>query len=204
MYQCWYHQVGLYCVEGTAEVYEHNLDKTLCLFKVLINVVCQGQQCIFNPSLWAICKLVWVWSPPHTGAEVPRCAFHARQLPPLAPIGSGPLQHVVICSEGSRSTNIVVIGFPNVIPVVLWLHTVYGPDAHDPLFVLTMIVMIVTSIHSYFMYCQALCLRFSHFPRFIYCHCSLAIARPSSILDCMLVLGSCWHFLQLKRRDQWA
>ena len=59
-YQFLYHQVGLYCVEGTAEVYKHNLDKTLCLFKVLINVVCQGQQCIFNPSLWAICKLVWV------------------------------------------------------------------------------------------------------------------------------------------------
>ena len=31
---------------------------------------------------------------------------------------------------------------------------------------------------------------------------SLATARPSSIVDCTVVWGSCCHFLQHKRRDQ--
>ena len=56
----------------------------------------------------------------------------------------------------------------------LFYNDIYGPDAHDPLFVLT---MIVTLIHSYFMYRQALCLRFSHFTHFIYFHCSLFLHR---------------------------
>ena len=43
---------------------------------------------------------------------------------------------------------------------------IYGPDAHDPLFALT---MTVTFIHSYFMHCRALYLQFS---LFIYSHCS--------------------------------
>ena len=34
--------------------------------------------------------------------------------------------------------------------------------------------------------------------------CSLAVARPSSIVDCTLVWESCCHFLQHKRRDQRA
>ena len=33
---------------------------------------------------------------------------------------------------------------------------------------------------------------------------SLAIVRPSSIVDCTLVSGGCCHFLQHKRRDQRA
>ena len=32
----------------------------------------------------------------------------------------------------------------------------------------------------------------------------MAIATPSSIIDCTLVWGSCFHFLQHKRRDQRA
>ena len=43
---------------------------------------------------------------------------------------------------------------------------IYGPDAQDPLCVLT---MIVTLIHSY---CPALCLCFTLFT-FIYSHCSV-------------------------------